>query len=1287
MDKRPVAIIVVGLIILIMLFTQFTVSYPYKPSEIVQITNDTFFEHQVPPLGYFGSPTTNISRFNPSMKNDVVIEGYATNSTSGKPIAGARIAISLFPATAVTTTDSRGFFSFTALYGGSGVFAFKTAHYKTIYENLVLSPPAVWTNLSFSPAVPYRLSGYVRSVNGTYIDGARITFSGFFYQSRTVSGSLGYYSLMIYDDTYGISTLYSGYKIHPRPFMVEISGSPVNNFNLTMFPATGNYTVSGYVMNVAGSMISGAAVFDHENSAGTVSKASGFYSIRVVSGSNILSFSHPGYETNTTEIYANRNITDFNVTLHTPQPLGGNSSEVPGNTTVNGTTLFNLIGNNSSAVNYSKYGPYILTGRIHTTVSGSRLIYLGDINVSFYISVNGTFYRSVVRTNSTGWYILPINYAGTYKFLVDTYLTYPLKSPSIDISSSPVYYNISLVAIPDNIYYVNGDIVNSLTGLPVQNSSVGFRGIINSTESVSSTFYSSNGTISFYLIMGNYTFYTSAPGYFTHYSVERISRNITLRLVLSPDLNLSPQFREITLGNSTGIQGLSSAQLDRNISNISMTFNYAQITVVMKFTYSGSPVEDTWIGIYIGVDGLYFFDPAETNGTGQYAFHLNYSGKFNIVAESQDYYSNSISNLTLISNSKISVALQEREVYPVQITVYNVLNHTDGQNASVPADYLNVTNSILPVNFMHAFGFNGTNFTALLPDGAYILNYSNERYVGSEFTITVNGSSVKSSYGVNPVDLLLKIDSFTNITFLVYSSGNGEYFSGNYSSGIHSDNIPVTVGNVTVYTWLVTNGIRFSENVTSVRISYTNPNAVLYLNDTNRSGYESLQTLSRDSVLIQVPITFTFPFPALHSQYFNQEITVNSSAYSSYINSGWTNVMFTYSNGTEIPAWVESNASNTATATTVWLKLHYTSGSSTLYIYMNVYPSSVDLMSRFGPTGENPYISSPFGMYDDGSIVFPVYSNFQEEYYQNWSANSTYGSYTPEATSNGVEMLTGAGSASDAMVFRLPFTGQSVQIMSSFSYHGNSGGLGFGFYSSGPVYGTFGPDQPSTLNGYFASYVFSQGRYSELNVSGSATYSTVQISALKNEYVQSDIYLNSTGVTMMYANSTLHPFKGPSASGSAILKYTGTVDVADSVLYVGASEAGILNYANLSWIMVVEDFSGSTPAVSFGSQVNQSLISIDYSGSLNGVYLTGLVFNQSVYNFTVFLNGHPEYVFNVIHGTSSGVNYTEMEFYNPVLLQTSSEILIMITSSDSASVTAPFNIEVSYIIAQYNLVS
>jgi len=107
-------------------------------------------------------------------------------------------------------------------------------------------------------------------------------------------------------------------------------------------------------------------------------------------------------------------------------------------------------------------------------------------------------------------------------------------------------------------------------------------------------------------------------------------------------------------------------------------------------------------------------------------------------------------------------------------------------------------------------------------------------------------------------------------------------------------------------------------------------------------------------------------------------ISVDSDAYASYEQSGLQNVEFTTSpnaQGTVLDAWIESNASNTATDTIYWVKLPNGIGaSSSITIYMNFMPSSV--MSSSGPTGEAPQLSSTYAEYDDGASVFNAYQNF-----------------------------------------------------------------------------------------------------------------------------------------------------------------------------------------------------------------------------------------------------------------------------------------------------------------------
>jgi hypothetical protein len=106
-------------------------------------------------------------------------------------------------------------------------------------------------------------------------------------------------------------------------------------------------------------------------------------------------------------------------------------------------------------------------------------------------------------------------------------------------------------------------------------------------------------------------------------------------------------------------------------------------------------------------------------------------------------------------------------------------------------------------------------------------------------------------------------------------------------------------------------------------------------------------------------------------------IWFDSNAYASYEQSGLQNVEFTTApaaQGMVLDAWIESNASNTATNTLYWVKLPYGIGAhSSITIYMNFMPNSV--MSSSGPTGEAPQLSPTYAQYDDGANVFDIYFN------------------------------------------------------------------------------------------------------------------------------------------------------------------------------------------------------------------------------------------------------------------------------------------------------------------------
>ncbi len=883
MEKKPVVAIAVAIVLLVILLTQFPVVYPYDPNATVQVINQDFFggtTPQIPPLGYFGANTTNLSNFAPTEKANVTIEGYASSSVTGNLIEGQMIAITIYPATAKTITNKTGFFAFDALYAGTGTFAFKIPNYKTVYKTLTLTPLVVWANLSFSVATNYKVHGVIDSSSGQALSGAIFHAVGFFYDAETVTSTGGAFSLIMYNDTYAITIGYPGYNPTPAPRFLVVKGNDLTGLVFVVSPLVNNFSVSGHVFDTSKVPISNTHVFDSANTKSTYSTNTGAYNITVTRGVNVLSFYHPGYATNYTFLNIIGNITNFNVTLHIANPFGGNNNSLNGtNYTVNGTSLQNWLGNNSSTVNYSRSGNYLLEGRVSTTATGNRVVYLSEVNISFYLSVNGSFFGKTVKTNSTGWYALGLGYQGVYKFLISTYLTYPLKTANITINSPVTVYNVDLFARSGSIIQLNGSIQNSLLNRNVQNSTIDFRGPSNGTETVSGTYYSSNGTISLYLIIGNYTLVASGPGYernYTYISASELKLNNFITFHIVPVLIPSTGFSKISSSNTEGIQGLTPAQLAGNISSDSMTYNYDTLNLSIQFQYNSASLASQWFGLYIGTDGLYYFKAVQTDSSGLYYLHLGFSGKFSILAESQRYQGVGVRNLSVTSNSTLTINLAERQVFSVSLFLRNSVS-----NSPVPVQTLNLTNSAVPINFTISFMSNSTNYSYSLPNGIYNFSYSNPGYEMSNFTFTINGNGKQVYVAIVPKQILVFGNSTFEWGFNISSTGSLQG-SDLVSPGIHYWTENGSTGAYTLTDWIYYNGSKVVVNTTTFSLSSNSLNRSVYLNISSSSLLFGLKTLVFDNTNKTANATYTVNFGTgfFYSLIFNADI----SSFDLYIN-------------------------------------------------------------------------------------------------------------------------------------------------------------------------------------------------------------------------------------------------------------------------------------------------------------------------------------------------------------------------------------------------------------------
>ena len=106
---------------------------------------------------------------------------------------------------------------------------------------------------------------------------------------------------------------------------------------------------------------------------------------------------------------------------------------------------------------------------------------------------------------------------------------------------------------------------------------------------------------------------------------------------------------------------------------------------------------------------------------------------------------------------------------------------------------------------------------------------------------------------------------------------------------------------------------------------------------------------------------------------YQQPIQFNPSLYSAYLDANLGNMLFVYSNGTPIYAWIQSNATSASGDTVVWLNL---SGLSDRTVYAVLFPKTVTFLARSGYLGEAPELSPVYGEYDNGGMVFPFFDDF-----------------------------------------------------------------------------------------------------------------------------------------------------------------------------------------------------------------------------------------------------------------------------------------------------------------------
>jgi hypothetical protein len=149
-------------------------------------------------------------------------------------------------------------------------------------------------------------------------------------------------------------------------------------------------------------------------------------------------------------------------------------------------------------------------------------------------------------------------------------------------------------------------------------------------------------------------------------------------------------------------------------------------------------------------------------------------------------------------------------------------------------------------------------------------------------------------------------------------------------------------------------------------------------------------------VVAYFPITLTNNQAAATAANFQQQLLINWSLYSPYVNSSLSNVIFFDNSGNPLYAWDE-NGTTSSSLSVVWVNL----GSNTIAANGNItinigfYPLSYENRGQVSYWGMFPKATPTYAQYDNGAKVFIFYDNFNGTSISSaWNTAGAAGTYS-----------------------------------------------------------------------------------------------------------------------------------------------------------------------------------------------------------------------------------------------------------------------------------------------------
>ena len=307
-----------------------------------------------------------------------------------------------------------------------------------------------------------------------------------------------------------------------------------------------------------------------------------------------------------------------------------------------------------------------------------------------------------------------------------------------------------------------------------------------------------------------------------------------------------------------------------------------------------------------------------------------------------------ISDMPLIQyeHSQTPLVAKSNEVPDYVLNmVHNIKPYSNNRVLVLPDNTTSMSYLGMGVSYYDIYGlpYGYQNFRSLFP------NESRYLQIGQAFQ-NMNSSNVAKLMESEDIGAIVVLNTGSNSTIKVSGTsinGGGATFS-------------KVLNNTNIY-----NSIMWNKNYAIYRFnaSSQNHNYILPLNNLT---YSQVSNNGNISVVTSQYSYESYPFEisvnkSEKSLTYNQVISLNRSNIHS-INSNFSNIMFYYSNGTAIPAYIYNIENTTAQ---LYLKI---TGEVNRTIYLRVYPYNSILFSSNGDIGEAPQLSG------EGSPVLPVYA-------------------------------------------------------------------------------------------------------------------------------------------------------------------------------------------------------------------------------------------------------------------------------------------------------------------------